>query len=53
MGTVVSNWAAPIGQTDPVPPVDDTDLLGKIVLAMFLGGDINQPLWIITSQKLR
>jgi hypothetical protein len=49
LGMAVSNWAAPAGAEDngtgPVP--------GTIVLAMFLGGDIDQPLYMLTSQHLR
>ncbi len=43
MGTAVSNWAVPIGFVPTLPTV------GQIVWAMFLGGDINRPLYLMPT----
>jgi hypothetical protein len=43
LGTATSNWAVPIGY-EPVIPV-----VNQIVWAMFLGGDVNQPLYLYAS----
>ena len=39
LGSAVSNWAEPMGASTIVEP-------GQYVLASFLGGDINKPIWI-------
>lgn len=43
LGTSTSNWAVPIGYEPVIPAVN------SIVWAMFLGGDINQPLYLYAS----
>lgn len=43
LGTAVSDWAIPIGYEPVIPAVN------QIVWAMFLGGDINQPLYLYAS----
>lgn len=43
LGTSTSNWAVPIGY-EPVIPV-----VNQVVWAMFLGGDINHPLYLYAS----
>jgi hypothetical protein len=50
LGTSVSNWAAPMAAADGTGPGAST---GTIVLAMFVGGDVNTPVWMTTSQRLR
>jgi len=43
LGTSTSNWAVPVG-FDPVIP-----MMNQVVWAMFLGGDINHPLYLYAS----
>lgn len=40
LGTAVSNWADPMSAWTGNPPAP-----GTVVLAMFVGGDINTPVW--------
>lgn len=49
LGAVLSNWAAPVG-TDGAGPGPAP---GTVVLAMFVGGDINTPVYLPSSQQLR
>ena len=41
LGTATSNWATPIGYSIATPPQNNT-----LVHAQFLGGDINQPIYL-------
>jgi cytoskeletal protein CcmA (bactofilin family) len=43
LGTSTSNWAVPVGFEPVIPSVN------QMVWAMFLGGDINHPLYIYAS----
>jgi hypothetical protein len=43
LGTSTSNWAVPIGFEPVIPAVN------QVVWAMFLGGDINHPLYLYAS----
>lgn len=42
LGSATSNWAVPAFPLTAAPPV------GSIVLAQFLGGDINRPMYMLT-----
>jgi phage gp45-like len=42
LGTAVSQWAAPISATGSATPVP-----GSSVVVMFLGGDINHPVYLV------
>jgi len=43
LGTSTSNWATPVGFSPVIPVVN------QVVWAMFLGGDINHPLYMFAS----
>lgn len=55
LGTALSNWAPPVGAIIDTPGITPGPglLPGTIVLAMFVGGDINTPVFLLTSQLLR
>jgi hypothetical protein len=40
LGTAVSQWASPVPST-----VSSAPAVGTVVVAMFLGGDINHPIY--------
>lgn len=42
LGSAVSNWASPLGQSSLVSPVT----VNQYVYVMFIGGDINQPVYL-------
>lgn len=46
LGTAQSNWARPMGAAVASPPA-----IGKLVVVMFMGGDINHPVYDLTSQE--
>jgi len=47
-GIAGTNWAAPMGFSSGSAPA-----AGSIVLVLFVGGDINTPVYALTSQALR
>lgn len=47
LGTTPTNWARPAGFESGAAPS-----VGTIVLVMFVGGDINRPCYLLTSQEI-